>query len=158
MPNGHFLKFTISLLIRVILKDGPTYVKKIWEDLSKKIDKLNEDRKTEFWQSPTYPWIKRKPKLFSKPSYASTRKMIYNLKRLGLIEFVKEESVEGKPYLQPRRYYGLVDTVINSVKWLNPNDALYNPDKFKKQREFRKIHIGPVKWMQRIRVKKATSL
>jgi len=55
------------------------------------------------------------------PSYDSFRKYWWVCAQLRLIEFVREEQV-GKP--EPRRYYRLVMSNINSKVWRNPQAEL----------------------------------
>jgi len=55
------------------------------------------------------------------PSYDSFRKYWWVCAQLNLIQFTREEKV-GKP--EPRRYYRLVRSNINSEAWQNPQASL----------------------------------
>ena len=58
----------------------------------------------------------------SSGSYQSFRNLIYRLKRLWLIRFVREEEVGS---LKPRRYYELVLENIDQEAWINPRRFLW---------------------------------
>jgi len=55
------------------------------------------------------------------PSYDSFRKYWWVCSQMNLIQFTREQPTEN---LQPRRYYRLVRSNINSEAWQNPQAAL----------------------------------
>jgi len=57
--------------------------------------------------------------------YSSFRRYFYILKKLGLIEFTREETGEN-PQLQPRRYYTVVEEFSDlDDAWRKPQVVLY---------------------------------
>jgi len=57
--------------------------------------------------------------------YSSFRRYFYILKKLGLIEFTREEPSE-KPQLQPRRYYRVVPEYSDLKRaWRKPQVVMY---------------------------------
>ncbi len=61
--------------------------------------------------------LKQSKKVVS--SYHQFCKLIYVLKSIGLIEFVREEPA-NKRWLKPRKYYRIKPGKEESVKWNNP--------------------------------------
>lgn len=57
-------------------------------------------------------------------SYQSFRNHIFWLRKLGLIEFVREEP-SSNPHFQPRRYYRIVEGKEDAEGWINPRKKLY---------------------------------
>jgi len=59
-------------------------------------------------------------------SYATFRRYVWILKKLGLIEFIrKEKSVHGKRILY-KHYYKLNESKISSDMWYNPQAVIYS--------------------------------
>jgi DNA-binding PadR family transcriptional regulator len=59
------------------------------------------------------------------PSYQSFRTYFWRLRRLGLIEFVRDEP-SGNPFLKaPRKYYRIVPGKENDEGWINPFRSIY---------------------------------
>ena len=112
--------YPTSLFIRdYLLKHGEGYAQEIWRELKKV----------------------RKKAGISTGSYDSfKRNYIYILKKLGLIEEVRRESVPGHPEWHERRYYRIVpgkEALID--EWINPQKAwkLKRYGYYKKRKKFK---------------------
>lgn len=66
---------------------------------------------------------------YAPPSYGATRKLIYILKKLGLIRLVGKEPSSKKGF--PKSIYSLVLGMERADKWDDPTTAFYYPKKFK---------------------------
>lgn len=113
-------------MIRTLLLSRPSYVKEIHNFLAATITEMG----------------------YKPPTYDSTRKMIYTLKKLGLIRLISTEK--AKPYF-PRHYYAVVPEQQKSPYWRNPHAALFKtPEEFRKMGELPQM-VTPKEWMKRIR-------
>jgi len=86
------------------------------------------------------------------PSYKSIRKLFYCLRRLGLIELVRQEPVEGKPWLFPRNIYRVTPGMEFAPGWRDPETALYHPKKFAQRTAFRARWSSPEEYMEWVRL------
>lgn len=135
-------------MIRSILSEEESYPLEIYRKLRKRIEKLNEGRG--IWNSPTYLSVKRKRKPYQIPSYDSVRKMLYVLRRLGLIKFTREEPADQMfKQAKPRRYLKLNPTKADSEEWLNPYAAAFRRKDFERiRREW--VKPSSKEWVQEI--------
>ena len=68
------------------------------------------------------------------PTYPSICRMMWLLRKLGLIEAVRVEAPERGGYI-PKKIYRIVPGKENAPEWLDPQTAYYNPEKFKEKIE-----------------------
>ena len=95
---------------------------------------------------------------YSSPTYKSIQNLFYVLRRLELIPFRRDEAIPHRPHLKMRRYYDLVPGREDDPAWRNPFHALWYPEKFEKETQFRLMAPTPEEWMKLIRKRKPNSL
>lgn len=110
MPKSWAQPYRTGIMIRnFVLEKGEAYPRQIHRNLKEQIPKLG----------------------YETPSYESTRKFIWVLQRLGLIEFRRIEAAPLRrgsrpgPRPLPRRYYSIAPDLVGSPMWDNPYHALY---------------------------------
>jgi len=97
------------------------------------------EEKKEACPYEVYKALKKVKKLWNlRPgSYQSMRNHFFWIRKLGLIEFTREETSQGPPTFKSRRLYSLTEKGrrpnVNDPKWANPRRALY-PASWKRRR------------------------
>jgi len=130
MPKGWASPSTARLIRDFLIEQGEAYPKQIYQYLKQKIEELG----------------------YKPPNYASVRKLVYVLRKLGLIRRVREEPVRENPTAFKRCYYAVVHERLDDPAWENPYSAYFYPAKFKEQRKF--YPVSPEEWMEKVRAKR----
>lgn len=115
---------TGDLIKEVLFNHGESFVMQIHREMSARLDALG----------------------YKIPMYTSVSKMIYVLRKLGLVRRTRKESAIVAT-AKARQYYELVPGREDDPAWRNPYDALYHPALFAERTVFRETHTTE-EWLE----------
>jgi len=89
---------------------------------------------------------------YKPPSYQSTLRMMWLLRKIGLVKVVREEPARQRKIRKFwKKYYAVTPGMEDHPAWINPNKYVFYPEEFERSYKFYTTFAkSPSEWMRMI--------